>query len=152
MRKSTPILAIMLLALCMTANVQATPLNTDDTPVTEFTEKALKYADNDQWQGFSENLIVALKSDHDGLKVAAMGMVIRFGAKVNVQEAVFDVMRIYRNHPNEKMRRMALVALGQMESSWAIGFLTRAEQFEKSPALHHTLTAVVNDYHARHAN
>ena len=150
MRKTTHFLAVILLAFGMTAGVQATPLNTEDTHVKTFTETALRYADTDQWDGFSENLIVALKSDHDGLKVAAMGMVIRFGDKVDVGPAVFDVMRIYRSHPNENMRRMALVTLGQMESTWAIDFLARAEQFEQSPVLKQTLQAVVNDYHLNH--
>ena len=71
--------------------------------------------------------------------------------RVHVDEAVFDVMKIYRTHQNESMRRMALVALGHMDSSWAIGFLTRAQKFEKSPVLLHTLQAVVNDYHERHS-
>ena len=79
MRKSTSFLAALLLAFSMTANVQANPLDSEDTRVTAFTEKALEYAKNDQWLGFSKNLIVALKSDHDGLKVAAMGMVIQYG-------------------------------------------------------------------------
>ncbi len=149
MRKSTPLFAL-LFVLSLTTNLYASPVDTDELSVAEFNQTALTFAAKDQWQGFSENLTVALKSDHDGLKVAAMGMVIRFGNKVDVQNAVFDVMRIYQDHPNEKMRRMALVALGQMESGWAIGFLERAQHFEDSPVLKQTMQAVINDYHATH--
>ncbi len=79
-----------------------------------------------------------------------MGMVIRFGEKVDVSDAVFDVVNIYRTHEDENMRRMALVTLGKMDSDWAIGFLQRAEQFETSDVLKQTMRAVIKDYHAQH--
>lgn len=42
---------------------------------------------------------------------------------------------------------MAVVALGQMQSRWAIGFLERSLRFEKSPTVRRTIRAVVHDYH-----
>lgn len=96
-----------------------------------------------QWTVFSSNLVDALTSDHDGLQEAAMRMVIQYGDQVKVNDAVFDVMSIYRNHKDENMRRMAVVALGEMNSKWAISFLKRAESFEKSPVLKKTIHAVV---------
>ena len=80
-----------------------------------------------------------------------MRLVIQHGEMVDVKPAVFDVVRIYREHEDENMRRMAVVALGNMQSRWAIRFLQRSEQFEKSPAIQHTIRAVVNSYNATDA-
>lgn len=96
-----------------------------------------------RWETFSSNLVAALQSDMDGVKVAAMQMVIRHGAQVNVDAAVFDVVRIYRNHDNDNMRRMAVVTLGAMDHPWGLDFLQRSQRFEKSPTVQHTLNAVV---------
>lgn len=97
-----------------------------------------------QWTVFSNNLVDALTSEHDGLQEAAMRMVIQYGDQVRVDDAVFDVMRIYRDHNDENMRRMAVVALGEMNSKWAINFLKRAERFEKSETIKKTIHAVVD--------
>ena len=101
-----------------------------------------------RWETFSNNLVDALQSDMDGLKVAAMQMVIRYGDQVNVDKAVFDVVRVYRNHENDNMRRLAVVALGAMQHPWGMDFLERSVRFEKSPAVQHTLQAVVAEHRA----
>lgn len=96
-----------------------------------------------RWETFSSNLVAALQSDMDGLRSAAMQMIIRYGDQVDVDEAVFDVVRIYRDHDNDHMRRMAVVALGAMNHPWGLDFLQRSQRFEKSPTVQHTLNAVV---------
>lgn len=101
-----------------------------------------------RWETFSNNLVDALQSDMDGLKVAAMQMVIRYGDQVNVDKAVFDVVRVYRNHKDDNMRRMAVVALRAMQHPWGMDFLERSVRFEKSPAIRHTLQAVVAEHRA----
>lgn len=96
-----------------------------------------------RWEAFSTNLVAALQSDMDGVKSAAMQMVIRYGDQVNVDKALFDVVRIYRDHENDNMRRMAVVALGAMDNAWGLDFLERSQRFEKSPKVQQTLYAVV---------
>ncbi len=152
MKKTTPLFAIVLLALSTTAFANTTPLNTEDARGKVFIENVNEDPDADQWKKFSKNLVVALKSDNDGVCAGAMGMVIRFSEKIDVSDALFDVVSIYRNHEDENMRRMALVTLGKMDSPQAIGFLTRAEQFEKSEVLRKTMRAVIHDYHLNHAS
>ena len=100
------------------------------------------------WKAFSTNLVHALKMDNDGVKVAAMQYIIRYGDKLDVDAAVFDVMGIYRNHNDDNVRRMAVVALGQMQSKGAIGYLRLSIQYEKSEMLRYTIQAVVSDYEA----
>ena len=152
MKRTTPFAVAVLVAFCM-----ATPLRayvSDDTEreaIERLNVNAEKYVSQGQWDAFSDNLVSALKSEHDGLKAAAMQMIIRYKNQVDVGAGVHDVMAVYRTHENIKMRRMALVALGQMESEWAIGFLERADRFEKSPMLQQTLRAVVAEYRATHS-
>lgn len=150
MKRFTQLLAVVLMVFATTATVQANPEINDELTVETLKQNEANFVKKEQWQGFSKNLVVALKSENEGLQVAAMGMVIRYGEQVNVKNAVFDVMSVYRNHENEDMRRMALVTLGQMESKWAMDFLSRAERFEKSETLRHTIQAVVKDYNDRH--
>ena len=75
-------------------------------------------------------------------------MIIFYGDQLDVKASVFDVVRIYRNHEDDRMRRMAVVALGTMQSGWAIDFLTRSLGFEKTPAVRQTMQAVIAAYHA----
>ncbi len=152
MKKVTVFAVAMLFVLGMTT-VQANSVVSDDNKAIEqLKEDASNAVESGKWDAFSENLVVALKSDNDGLASTAMGMVIRYGNSLDVENAVFDVMRIYRNHDNESMRRMALVALGQMNNDWAINFLERAERFEGNPVLRQTIRAVVADYRQAHAS
>ena len=152
MTKTTVLAVVMLLAASMT-QVQANPvLNDEAQEIAALNQIATTYVEKGKWDAFSENLVVALESEYDGVKSAALGMIIRYGDQLDVENAVFDVMKIYRNHDNEKMQRMALVALGQMDNDWAIDFLERAERFEKSPVLRQTIRAVVKDYHERHTS
>lgn len=151
MIKTTVFAVVMLLALGMT-NVQANPvLSDEEEEIAALNANANNYVEEGKWDAFSKNLAIALQSDYDGVKSAALGMIIRYGNQLDVEGAIFDVMKIYRNHDNEKMQRMALVALGQMENDWAIDFLQRAERFEDSDVLRQTIRAVVTDYNQRHA-
>ena len=151
MKKTTVIAAVMLLAVSMT-NVQASHVVNDEVEeIAILNQNAITYVEAGKWDAFSENLVVSLRSEYDGVKSAALGMIIRYGDQLDMNEAVFDVMKIYRNHENEKMQRMALVALGQMDNDWAIDFLERAHRFEESKVLRQTIRAVVADYHEKHA-
>ena len=151
MKRTTPWVAAMLFAMCLAAPLQAATANdTEKEAIEALNTKAEKYVSQGQWDAFSKNLVTALKSEHDGLKAAAMQMIIRYNNQVDVEAGVHDVMTVYRTHDDLSMRRMALVALGQMESEWAIGFLERADRFEKSPVLQQTLRAVVAEYRATH--
>ena len=149
----TTVLTVALLLVASMAQVQANPVLIDEMQeIAALNNNATTFVEQGKWDAFSENLVIAIQSEYDGVKSAALGMIIRYGDQLHVERAVFDVMKIYRNHDNEKMQRMALVALGQMNNDWAINFLERAERFEKSPVLRQTIRAVVKDYNERHAS
>lgn len=99
-------------------------------------------AGEDKWDQFSENLVVALKSDNPGLQQSAMQMVIRYEGRLDVKEAVFDVMRVFRNQDETCVRRLALVALVNMNSDWALGFLERQPRFEDNDTIRKHLQSI----------
>lgn len=103
------------------------------------------------WKGFSKNLIKALKSDNPGLQQSAMQMVIRYGDWLDVKEAEFDVMRVFRNHKNQSVRQLALTALVNMNSKWAIGFLRTQIEFESDPLIKKNLVAFTSDAYKKKA-
>jgi hypothetical protein len=78
-----------------------------------------------------------------------MQLVIKYADRVDVHRARFDVMRLYRDHDDDRVRRMAVVTLGAMKNNWALGFLARSVAFEKDPAVRHTIQAVLVDAHRR---
>jgi hypothetical protein len=97
------------------------------------------------WQAFSENLVVALKSNNEGLQQSAMSQIIRYADNVDVDDAVYDVMQIYRSNKNESVRRLALTTLYKMQNKWALSFLRRAVQFEESPVLKNQICHILKD-------
>lgn len=100
----------------------------------------------ENWDLFSKNLVMALKSQNEGLQRSAMMRIIQHADKVKVDAAVYDVVRIYRSHSDENMRQLALVTLYKMDNKWAIDFLKRAAKFEKSPKLRKQIYAILNEY------
>ena len=94
------------------------------------------------WAKFSKNIIKALKSDSPGLQKSAMQMVVKYGDQLDVNDAVFDVMRIFRNEKNRGERRLALAALVNMKNDWAIGFLKRQSEYEKDPVIKNQLVSL----------
>jgi len=101
------------------------------------------------WDAFSDNLVRALASDHEGLKMGAMRLVIQYANRVDVNAAKFDLMRLYRDHKDNRVRRMAVVALGRIENAWAMGFFERAQHFEQSESVLTTMRYVLAEYEAR---
>ncbi len=146
MKQATAYVAGTLLAICLAMPAAGRPDPGDDPGVVlaRLQASAHDAVSKAQWGKFSKNLVRALKEDHDGIREAALRMIIKYGDQLEVKEAVFNVMRIYRDHDNPYLRRMALVALGRMKSTWAIRFLERSESFEKIPELKHTIRAVTS--------
>jgi hypothetical protein len=96
------------------------------------------------WEVYCDRLEDALASENDGLRQGALRMVIQYGHYMDFgRMAVFDAVRLYRDHPDVRIRRMATVALLQMNDSWAFDFLERSVAFEKDLTVKRTLLAVL---------
>jgi hypothetical protein len=91
------------------------------------------------WQAFGDNLINAVSSDNQGLKISAMQHMITYQKYLDVRDATFDLIRIYRLHPDERMRQLAAVTLESVGSSWGKDFLRRNLRFEKNEVIKHQI-------------
>jgi hypothetical protein len=98
------------------------------------------------WNAFSKNLVKAISSDNEGLQRSAMRLIIHHAENVNVDQAVFDLVRIYRSNKNEKVRQMVVVALYRIQNKWAMDFLKHDLKFEDSPVLQKQILYCLNEY------
>jgi hypothetical protein len=98
------------------------------------------------WQSFSANLAKALASPNHGLQQSALAQIIHYGDRLDMDAAIFDIVRIYRSHQDARVRMMALAALHKTQNHWAMEFLRRSTRFETSPKLLAALEAILNDY------
>lgn len=134
MKRSSLLLLTTLLTAFLAAPALADPPGLP-TPEPDWTDA--------DWQAFSENLVVGLASDNDGLRASALQRIIQYGDRLNVQAAAHDVARIYREHGDERMRRLAAVSCVHLKDRWAVSFLRMSEPFERSEKLQHTIRALL---------
>lgn len=105
--------------------------------------------DASQIEALTNTLTDALESTHYGFQTSALRLLIAYGQDVNFdRRTVFDVVRLYRDHEDAQVRRMAVVALGQMDDDWAIDFLQRSLRYEQASPVKHTMAAVVAAHRA----
>lgn len=101
------------------------------------------------WKAYGQRLQDALTFEHEGLRHSALRHIIAYADQLELgNEAVVDLMRIYRDDASESVRRMAVVALGELESPLAMAWLERSRDFEKSDAVKRTIAAVVSTHRA----
>jgi hypothetical protein len=78
--------------------------------------------------------------------LGAIQQIAIYGSHLDVDDAVFDVVGVYRNSKNENERILALSALGKMKNAWAMDFLSRSVPFEKNDRVRQITIDVVNQY------
>lgn len=99
------------------------------------------------WDRYGNCICAALSSGHDGLRQGALRMLIMYGDAIEVpRAAVLEVVRMYRDHRDEHVRRMAVVALGRIDDAWALDFLRRSLAYERCPEVLATMQAVIADH------
>ncbi|KAA3610317.1 MAG: hypothetical protein D8M58_06140 [Calditrichaeota bacterium] len=111
---------------------------------------AFAVPNNDQvdWDLFSDNLKSSLKSENMGVKLSAMQLIIKHSENLSIdnRNAVYDVMREFRNNNNLNIRRLSLITLYKMKNDWAIDFLKRIYKFEKNEIIKSTIESIVFAY------
>ena len=107
---------------------------------------ALATERNVKWDVVSENLVNALQSDNPGLQQSAMRLIIQYANQVDVDEAVFDMMCLYRHSDDSKVRQLALVTLHKIGDDYAMGFVKRNLQFETDEKIIKLSNAILNNY------
>ncbi|OGB60352.1 MAG: hypothetical protein A2Y94_01160 [Caldithrix sp. RBG_13_44_9] len=101
------------------------------------------------WEAFSKNLVMALGTTNTGLQLSAMGMIIRYSDKLQVDDAVFDIMRIYRLNKDPQVRILALVALHKIQNEWSMYCLKSNMKFETDERVKQMCSFVLNDYYTQ---
>ena len=97
------------------------------------------------WRAFSENLVVGLASDNEGLKLSALQLIVEHGDRLDVRAAEHDVVRLFRGHHDQRVRRLAAVACSRLRSGWAMGFLRMSERFEPDARVRATIHSIVRN-------
>jgi hypothetical protein len=97
------------------------------------------------WTLFGDNLQTSLKSGNIGVKLSAMQLIIEYSADLNVAgtEAVYEVMREFRNNADQSIRKLSLITLYKMNNDWAIDFLKRHHKFEENKEIKSTIQSIV---------
>jgi hypothetical protein len=103
---------------------------------------------NIDWDRFSENLVNAIQSDNPGAQQAAMRLVIQYSDKVDVNDALNDLMHIYRYSENTKERQLALVTLHKIGSDYAMDFARRNMKFETDEKILKMSSACLSDHNS----
>jgi len=97
------------------------------------------------WQTYGNRLHDALSVDHAGLRHSALRLIIAYSDNLDLgNETVVELMKIYRDDDSEQARRMAVVALAELDSELAVDYLERSHTFEKSDTVKRTIAAVVS--------
>lgn len=98
------------------------------------------------WKAVGKNLVRALASENEGLRQSAMEFFVRHSDQLDIQAAVYDVMRVYRNHKDVRVRKLALVTLYKMQNKWALEFLKIDLRFQDDKELKRMVAAIVREY------
>ena len=61
-----------------------------------------------------------------------MKKVIAYADKLNISDVALELVRLYRNHKDERVRQLALVIINATNNDWAAGIVKRDYGFEKS--------------------
>lgn len=138
-------------ALCAALLLTALPASAANRPLGERLEEARILLETRaatlgaaQIEAISSAVGEALETSHHGLQTSALRLVITYAHDIPFNRTtVFDVVRLYRDHKDDRVRRMAVVALGEMGDAWGNDMLKRSLRFEKSAPVRHTIAAVL---------
>ncbi len=101
------------------------------------------------WKLVSKNLVRSLASENDGLRQSAMDFFIKHADKLDINDAVYNVMHVYRNHKDERVKKLALVTLYKIQNKWAMEFLKVDLRFQDSEELKRMVAAILQEYNAK---
>lgn len=94
------------------------------------------------WAGYGDRLVQAIQSDNDGLVQSALQLSIRYAETIDVSDAIVDMMHVYRDHADDRVRHLAAVALASTNDELALGYLRLSSDYESSPSIKRTLKAL----------
>ena len=104
-----------------------------------------------EWVAYSSRISDALASDQDGLREAALRMTVLYGDRLTLDRMdTIEMVRVFRDHRNSRMRRLAVVALNAADDHWGMEMLARSYRFEDDTGVRYQIAAVLLDHATRH--
>lgn len=102
---------------------------------------------NVNWDAFSRNLIVAMKSNHPGLQESAMQRIIRYSDSLEITDVVYDIALIFRFDGNSQMRRLAMVTLSKINTDHSLSYLCQYLKYEGNTSIRKQCCCIIRDYY-----
>ena len=78
---------------------------------------------SENWELFSAGIKMALKGENPGVQQSAILLVIKHGEKLDIKDAVPDMIRCYRNAKDDFSRKLAILAIFQVDKDSAFELL-----------------------------
>jgi len=95
------------------------------------------------WNETTEELAQFIKSKDDNKKVFALQRIIENPKTVNSNDLVYDIYRIYKNHQNDRLRQMALMALYKTEYFFLLKNLKDDLYQERNPKIRYQIYKIL---------
>ena len=99
------------------------------------------------WDAFSTNLVVALKSNHPGLQESAMQRIIQYSDSLEITKSVYNIGLIFRFDDNPQMRRLAMVTLSKINTDYSLSYLCQYLKYEDNQSIRKQCCCIIRDYY-----
>ena len=100
------------------------------------------------YTAYSRSLERSILSAHEGVRLDAVRQLCRYGDRVRAGVATLDVVRLYRDSRDPRVRLLALSALHAGGDPWAIDFLRRSIPYERDARIQRIMAAIVAEHAA----
>jgi len=80
------------------------------------------------WEAFSTNIEHSLKSGNLGVQKSAMMHIIKYSDRLKVNNALDDIIELYKTADDETTREIALLAVFSLDSKTAVELLNERVQ------------------------
>lgn len=99
-----------------------------------------------EWKAFGDRVTDALESENAGVQRSALRLAVHYGDKLQMgRRAAINAVRLYREHPDHNVRKMAVVAIARINHPWGIDFLARSLEFEDSTDIERTMKHALHE-------
>jgi len=95
------------------------------------------------WNETTDELVQFTKSKEDNKKVFALQKIIKNPEIVNSTMLAYDIYKIYKNHHNDKLKQMALMALYKAEYYFLLKNLKDDLYEEENPKIRYQITKIL---------
>ena len=105
------------------------------------------------WEAFSKNLVKGIQEGNEGVQQAAMRNIILYNqlypGKLQVDEAAWDIVRIFRVNKNQRVRQLAMVTISSIGHDWAMYYLIGNLKYEKNKCIGKQCCCIIKNYYAQ---